>query len=438
MPHFGMPVEHGGRYYVHAPSPIKKTSSNDAVLLDIHRGQKEPFMSKARFRIVVAGRRWGKTHWVCIELIKAAMMKAKQRVWYVAPTYSMAKQIAWEKLKEIIPREWLSKPPNETSLTIVLINGSRISLKGADRPDTLRGVGIHFLALDEYQDMKPEIWTAVRPTLTDTRGRAIFIGTPKSFNHLYEMYDRGQGANPQWASWQYRTADSPFIAPSEIESAKTDMDAKTFRQEYEASFEAMSGLVYYDFDRRLNVRPCPLDRSRPLYVGQDFNIDPMSSVIMQIHGDEVWATGELSLRSSSTEDVCRALLEDYGNQMVEQGTIYPDPAGNSRQHARGESDISIMRDWGFRRILFKPKAPAVRDRLASVNRLICDAAGKRRLYVDPSCKELINCFEKLIYKPGTNEPDKSLNIDHMGDAAGYFCDYEFPVKRKFKPIGYSR
>lgn len=436
-------AEFAGRIYTHVPSPVRKKGDDDATLLSIHSGQAGPFTSKARFRTVVAGRRWGKTHWVCIELIMAATAKRKQRCWYVAPSYMMAKQIAWEKLKEIIPRKWLAKKPNETDLKLTLKNGSTISLKGADNPDSTRGVGVHFLVLDEFQDMKPNIWEAIRPTLSDTKGRCIFIGTPKSFNHLYTMYRRGQpGAggkkNPQWESWQFRTADSPFISRLEIENAKNDMDPRSFRQEYEASFESMSGRVYYDFDRSKNVRPCPYDPSLPTWVGQDFNIDPMSGVVIQLHGNEVWVTGEMVLRSSSTEDVCHELLREFGHDFVKRATIYPDPAGGQRQHARGESDVQIFREWGFDRVLYRKKHPAVRDRIAAVNRLICDASGRRRLYVDPSCKHLIECLEQLIYKDGTNEPDKSLNIEHVGDALGYPVEYEFPVRRQAKMAGYSR
>lgn len=436
-------TEHAGRWYPHAPSPVKKRSEDDGVLLELHPGQAEPFLSKARFRVIVAGRRFGKTHFTTIALIMAAREKPKQLCWYVAPTYAMAKQIAWEKLKEITPRSWILKI-NENELKITLINRSVIILKGADKPDSLRGVGLNFLVLDEYQDMKSEVWEyALRATLTDKLGRAIFIGTPKSYNHLYTMYLRGQlgpngKKNPQWDSWQFRTSDSPFIARSEIESARSDLDPKTFRQEYEASFESMGGRVYYDFDRAYNVRQCPYDPSIPTMIGQDFNIDPMSTVLLQRHGDEVWVTGELSLRSSSTEDVCRELLNEYGWDFKEKATVYPDPAGNAKQHARGDSDVQIFREWGFDRILFRKKHPPVRDRIAAVNRLICNAKGVRRLFVDPGNKELIKGLEQLTFKEGTNEPNKDLNIEHMPDALGYPIEFEWPVKRQAEAMGYSR
>ena len=431
------PVRYAGRMITQGQS-----SQTDRKPISLHPGQRAAHYSPARFRIIVAGRRFGKTHLVCVEMILAAASKPGQIVWYVAPTYSMAKQIAWAKLKELIPASWLRGSPNETGLRVTLKNGSQIILRGADRPDSARGVGIHFLVLDEYQDMKPEIWTAIRPTLTDTRGKAILIGTPKGYNHLWEVYRRGipnASGDRDWdyQSWQFKTADSPFIDPDEIDAARRDLDAVTFRQEYEASFESMAGRIYPDFDQTLNVKPCLYDPNLPILIGQDFNINPMTSVILQVHGEEVWVTGEMSLPSASTEDVCRELINELGWDVRERATIFPDPAGNSRQHARGESDIQIFREWGFQRILFRAKHPPVRDRIMAVNRLVCDASGRRRLFVDPSCKHVIESLSKMVYKEGTAEPDKGQNIDHPADALGYVCEYEYPIRRKFEPLGYS-
>jgi hypothetical protein len=199
----------------------------------------------------------------------------------------------------------------------------------------------------------------------------------------------------------------------------------------------MQGRIYYDFNRKFNVRRCPYDPSIPILIGQDFNVDPMSTAIMQRHGQEIWQVGELVLRSSSTEDVCHTLQNEFGYKLTEMATIYPDPSGNNRSSARGESDVQIFREWGFNRILFKAKAPAVRDRIAALNRVICDAKGVRRFYVDPSCGTTIQSLEQLQYKEGTNDPDKSSGWDHMPDAIGYAIDYEHPIRKIFKATGYS-
>ena len=120
-----------------------------------------------------------------------------------------------------IPKKWIYKT-NETRLSVTLINGSIIELKGADKPDTLRGVGLHYVVLDEFQDMKKDTWVKVlRPTLVTTGGHALFIGTPKSFNLLYDAWILGQPGlrkSKQWASWQFPTIMSPFVPQSEIDS----------------------------------------------------------------------------------------------------------------------------------------------------------------------------------------------------------------------------
>lgn len=124
-------------------------------LVQLHSGQMKVFKSPHRFKVVCAGRRWGKSRLSISKIIKAAAADRKQRVWYVAPTYQMARQILWDDLQEVLPRKWIAKK-NDTTMTIVLKNGSEIALKGADKPDTLRGVALNFVVLDEFQDMKPD------------------------------------------------------------------------------------------------------------------------------------------------------------------------------------------------------------------------------------------------------------------------------------------
>jgi hypothetical protein len=408
--------------------------------ISLHAKQMEVYRSSARYRVVVAGRRWGKTALSRVLMIKNAQ-KAKQKIWYIAPTYRMAKQIMWVDLMDAIPRKWIRKI-NETSMVITLINGSRIELKGADKPDSLRGVGIHFLVLDEFQDMTEETWTLVlRPTLADTQGSALFIGTPKAYNYLYELYKKGQIARKmgrnEWESWQFPTITSPFIPASEIEAAKQDMDEKSFRQEFEASFETMSGRVYYPFDRTQHVGKLAFNPKLPIWVGMDFNIDPMSTVVYQPQENgELWAIDEIVLFGSNTEEVCEELEKRFWRNQ-KQIVMYPDPAGGQRQHARGETDMDILREKGFERIKYRRKHPLVADRVNAVNRMLKDANGKVRLRIDEKCKHFINALEQTIYKKGTREVDKTAGVEHSADAGGYCIELEFPV-RKIEIGGLSR
>lgn len=408
--------------------------------LFLHKRQMEVFQAKSRFKVVVAGRRWGKTQLSKIAILKYARIK-KRLIWYVAPSYRMAKQIMWPELLSAIPRRWLAKPPNETTLTVTLVNGTRIELKGADNPDSLRGVGIHFLVMDEVQDINPEAWSKVlRPTLASTGGHALFIGTPKAYNFLYELYVLGQKPENvkagKWISWQFPTMTSPFIPPEEIEAAMHDMDEKSFNQEFNASFETMSGRVYHPFDRKIHVKNCAFNSQLPIWTGQDFNIDPMSSVILQPQDDgTVWAVDEIVLRGSNTEEVCDELERRYWRN-IDDVYLFPDPAGAYRQHARGESDLDIFRERGFKKQRFHRKHPPIADRVNAVNRMLKSADGRTRLYVDPKCRHLIASLEQTIYKRGCREIDKDADVEHSADALGYCIHYQFPV-RKIEIAGVS-
>jgi hypothetical protein len=373
-----------------------------------------------------------------VSIIKYARVK-RRLIWYVAPSYRMAKQILWPVLLESIPKRWIRRM-NETLMTLTLVNGTRIELKGADNPDSLRGVGIHFLVMDEVQDIDPEAWTKVlRPTLASTGGHVLFIGTPKSYNFLYEIYMQGQNeeniALGRWMSWQFPTITSPFIPPDEIEAARRDMDEKSFAQEFMASFETMSGRVYYPFDRKTHVGKYPFNPTLPIWVGQDFNMDPMSSSIMQPQDNgDIWLVDEICLKGS-TEDVCDELERRYW-RYTKQITIFPDPAGNSRQHARGETDLDIFRERGFVRQKFHKKHPLVADRVNAVNRKLKTADGRVSMYLDEKCKESIGSLEQTIYKPGCRDVDKDAGVEHMADAIGYPIQFMHPV-RKIHIIGKS-
>jgi hypothetical protein len=204
-----------------------------------------------RFKVVVAGRRFGKTHLSIRELAKYARIP-NQEVWYVAPTYRQAKQIVWRKLKHKLQDLKWTRRVNESELSIELKNGSVISLKGADNADSLRGVGLDYLVMDEFADIDPEAWYEVlRPTLADKQGGALFIGTPKGMgNWAHDLYNMPSEQPDQWQSFQYSTIDGGNVKPEEIEAARRDLDLRTFRQEFLATFETYAGRIYYAFDRK--------------------------------------------------------------------------------------------------------------------------------------------------------------------------------------------
>ena len=383
-----------------------------------------------RFRVVVAGRRFGKTHLSIRELCYHARDPLKE-VWYVAPTYKMARQIVWRKLKnKLQDLNWITKT-NETELTITLRNGSVISLKGADNYDSLRGVGLDFIVLDEFADIDPEAWyETLRPTLSDKQGRALFIGTPKGIgNWAYNIYQNTLD-NPTWKSYSFTTIEGGQVPDSEIEAARLDLDERTFRQEYLATFETFSGRIYYSFDRALNVRKYEGTTPDVVYVGMDFNIDPMSAVVAVRMGDTLHIIDEVRLFSSNTQEMVNELKQRFPKTRI---WAYPDPAGNQRKtSAGGQTDIMILTNAGF--VVKAPRAHTpVRDRINAVNSRLCSSSGIRHLIIDPKCKYTIEGLERQVYKEGSSQPDKDSGYDHMNDALGYMTDYLFPVRRDIDP-----
>jgi hypothetical protein len=364
------------------------------------------------------------------ELAKFAS-KPNSQVWYVAPSYRMCKNILWDQLKgKLKDLRWV-EATNEAELKIRLKNGSVIHLKGADNPDSLRGVGLNFIVLDEFQDIDPRVWTEVcRPTLSDKGGNALFTGTPRgvgSWSH--EMYSMALSTDG-WEAWTYTTLDGGNVPQTEIDEAKRDMDLKTFQQEYLATFNTYSGMVYYNFDREEHLRSTSNPDLREIFVGQDFNVGALASAIAVIDGDKIFFVDELLLDSSSTEDTCDELKRRYPNSKI---NIFPDPAGRQRKtSAGGKTDISILQNAGFEVKVRNGHTP-VRDRVNAVNSKLKNARGNIGLYIDPKCKNIINSLEKMIYKPGTNVIDKDGKLDHMADAVGYLVDYLYPVRTEYAP-----
>jgi len=382
--------------------------------------------SPHRFKVVIAGRRFGKTHLAIRQLCYYARLP-DQEVWYVAPTYRQAKMITWKKLKQrLLDLRWCRKI-NETELSIQLKNNSMISLKGADGDaSNLRGIGLNFLVIDEFADIDPEAWyETLRPTLSDRMGHAMFIGTPKGLNWAYDLYSLSDEYPAEWARFTFKTVEGGNVSEEEIEAARRTLDIRTFRQEYEASFETFSGRVFYAFDRNYNIRTPDSLKLDQLHIGIDFNIDPMSAVIAVRRGDELWVIDEIRILGSNTDELVQEIKNRYSNSSI---IAYPDPAGAQRRSsAGGRTDHTILRSANFK-VLAPHSHNAIRDGVNAVNAKLRSSTGISTLFINPSCKYIIECLEKLTYKAGTSIPDKDSGYDHMADALRYMVDYLFPIR----------
>jgi hypothetical protein len=399
--------------------------------MSLNPGQREVTSSGARFRVVIAGRRWGKTHLAIRELAKACREPMK-RAFYVAPTYRQAKQIVWDTLKWRLQDLGWARKINESDLTITLINGSSISLRGADNPDSLRGVGLDFVVMDEFAMIDEKAWSEVlRPTLSDKQGSAMFISTPMGQgNWAYDLYQRGQAQEEHnWESFQYTTLSGGNVPEDEIAQAMQDLDERTFRQEYLATFETAGNRIYYSFDRGTHIRAHSHD-TQVIYTGWDFNIDPMSVVVAVRTGDQLHVIDEIRMFSSNTQEAVEEIKGRYPKSRI---WAFPDPASKQRKtSAGGTTDLTILQNAGF--VVKCPNAHTpVRDRINAVNSRLKSAKGQINLTFAPGVKNTIEGLERQTYKAGTTTPDKDSGYDHMNDALGYMVDYLFPVRRDRDP-----
>jgi len=206
--------------------------------------QQDVFNDETRFKVIAAGRRTGKSRLAAWMLILKALEDSPGGVFYVAPTQGQARDIMWSTIFDLASP--IIKGQNVNNLTITLINGATISLKGADRPDTMRGVSLKFLVMDEYADMKPDVWEVIlRPALADQKGKAVFIGTPQGRNHFYDLYRYAElGDDDTYRAWHFTSYDNPLLDPEEINVAKKSMSSYAFRQEFLASFEAKGSEMF--------------------------------------------------------------------------------------------------------------------------------------------------------------------------------------------------
>ena len=388
--------------------------------------QKEVSDDPSRFKVVVAGRRWGKSWLSMHEMAKYARFP-NSKIFYVAPTYKMCRQILWDDIKEKFIRARWAKKINESNLEITLVNNSRIYLRSGDNPDNLRGVSMDYLVMDEAAMIDQKMWTEVcRPALSDRQGGAMFITTPQGKGSW--IYDLWQGAHGQenYSAFQYTTIQGGNVEEEEIEAARNELDEKSFRQEYEASFETYAGAIYYNWDSSVHIKKQDVEfkKNEILHVGLDFNVTPICAMICRVNGNEISVIDEITMEGSNTFEMAEELLNRYPNNRM---WIYPDASGQARKTSSNTSDHHILRNSGF---ILKVKSinPPVKDRIAAVNTSLKAVDGSVKLTVDPKCKHLIKCISGQTYKEGTRIPDKNSNLDHMNDALGYLVHWINPIR----------
>lgn len=345
--------------------------------------------------------------------------------------------IAWQHLQDLIPADWIARNGIDRSLLRIKTRfGSELWIRGMDKPMRVEGVQWDGCVLDESCDLKRGTFTRnVLPMLMHRDGWCWRIGIPKrqgpsakEYRAFYE--DACDGKLPDHDGFRWPSSD--ILSPEAIAIAKASMDVKDFREQFDATFETAGGQLFYAFERRHNVRLCLYQDNLPLIVSSDFNVDPMAWVIGQRRGkNEINWINEVWLRNTNTRQTLDKLWSMY-KQHRGGFEFYGDATASHRHASASRSDYQqILLDERFQqagRTLHYPKAdPRRLDRFAACNMLFCNAAGNRRMFVDPKCVHLIDDLESRYCPPGQSYPEDSGDLGHMTDAMGYAVYVLFPL-----------
>ncbi len=417
-----------------------------------HKEQQRLWHSKARFRVVPAGRRSGKTELLKRFLVDQALRETRYAdAWFVAaaPTLQQARRIYWRDLKALVPPSLRACKPRESELTITLVNGAEITVLGMDTPERIEGRSLNGVGLDEYGNMKERVWFEhVRPALSDRLGWAWMIGVPEGRNHYWEMFERAkEDTTGEWDAFTWHSVD--ILPLAEVESAKRELDPLTFAQEYEGSFINFEGRAYYCYDRDVHsAEALRYDPKLPLYLAFDFNVAPGVLVIVQeqaYQGDKENVAPQITAiideiyvrRDSNTEKICKEFLKRWGHH---EGHIYlyGDATGGAKGSAKVRGSDWAITDqvlrpiFGGRMRSRVPKAnPKERERINAVNARLRSADGVVHCLLNPErTKHLQMDLEGVVTKEdGSGELDKKIypELTHISDALGYLIEKDHPV-----------
>lgn len=303
---------------------------------------------------------------------------------------------------------------------------------GAEKIRKIRGHSVFFAALDEvaYYDTPLEyVWKAVRPALTDLKGRTMVTTTPNGAGtDAYDFYLNILKHPEDWAYSSWGSSENPHIDKQEIELAKRELDEKAFRQEYEAHWESFEGLAYYNFDARLHISPCKeIDISLPIDIALDFNVNPTTLLVTQFVAGKIYIRHEYCLKNSSTIATIKQFCLDHVYLKNDISLrIYGDAAGHGRASTTGHSDYFYIRQAldaeGFRYTMCVPGAnPSIVDRVQHLNSWLKNYHGETRIQMDPSCSESIRDLSSQQLE-GRHPSDKN-NLGHRADAIGYLVAF---------------
>jgi hypothetical protein len=376
------------------------------------KGQWDLHRSDARFRVCVCGRRWGKSFSVSQEAT-AYLCVPDTSVAVIAPTYKHS-DIVYREIYRRIVRDGAIPTRRVSQYEIETAWGSRVVKRSADKPDNILGDGHDLVIVDEFSVLKEEVWTQyIRPTLSDRRGAALFIGTPRGFNYAYQLYQLGLDPDsPEWACFRNPTWTSPRISPDEVEQAKNDLPELMFQQEYGAEFVAVGGMVYpFRPDYHLNKKFYAPQRYSRIVGGVDWGFANPSAVILggviNEHPLVVHVFHEWTLPRQTTPEVVNKLkdlqdefavlgffIDPSAADLIEQAEnagVRVEPANNDVPG--GIAAVASMMEGDPSRLTF---APGMVQTIHEITRYRYEDTFNRNINEKPAKKD-DHCMDALRY-----------------------------------------
>jgi hypothetical protein len=400
-----------------------------------HAEQLRLWQSKARFKIVPAGRRSGKTELAKRRLVHSLFLKDKYktppRFFAAAPTRDQAKRIWWQDLCDLIRPEWKANV-SASELKITVGNGAELIVLGMDRPQRMEGISWDGGVIDEYADCRKGTFDAhIRPALADRAGWLWMIGVPDmegpaqvEYEQLYNLAIRGE--DPEWAAFHWASAD--ILPEEEIASAKRRMDPRLFEQEMLGKFILAGGRAFPDFSSDLHVKPCEYDPALPICWSLDFNINPMCSGVIQHKDGVVRVLDELVLPDTKTDVAVTAFLDRAAERgwNLQRMQVYGDATGNCRDSTSGKSDWVIVRNrLAHLSARFNiPRAnPAIKETINAINAKLQSADETVSFAVSPTSHQLIADFRNALWPSPT-----MMHEEHSLAWLRYFVHREYPIR----------
>jgi hypothetical protein len=410
-----------------------------------HAGQKKlhfPDKDTARFFVMVCGRRFGKTTSSAMEATYYASQPNK-KIWLVGLSYDKADLMfreVWQKMVIGHPNDIVRA--SEKDRFIKFKWGTTVEAKSADNPDSLVGEGLDLLIMDEVAKMKRKIWDMyLSPTLSDRKGKAIFITTPEGFNWIYDLFLLGK-TDDLWESHQAPTWDNHMVFPdgkkdSFLIERKRNMSKELYEQEYGAMFTSFEGRVY-PFDRNLDMGEFPYNPNYPTFCSIDFGFRMPAAIWFQTHVigglTHINIIDEIAHKANLKTDEFAEMIKSKRYSVRE---YYGDPAGMQAQGQSGLGDIEIFRRKGIQVRSIRDKVSrSIASGVSHVRGFIENAHGQRFVHLDRKCMGLAEDLENYRYpesgegKDLKPDPVKDGRHDHSMDAFRYFFLNRFPIRQR--------